>query len=504
MKLLCISNGHGEDVIAFRILAALHQQCPSVQLSALPISGAGAAYRKAEIPIVGPTQNLPSGGFINRDPKQLARDVRGGLLALTRSQLSALKAWSRSAQDSAQDTGAFILAVGDIVPLLFAYLSGLPYGFVGTAKSEYWLRDERGKLPVSKLWERVEGWSGSVYLPWERWLMSRPRCRCVFVRDGLTAKHLQKMGLPAQYAGNPMMDDLAAVGQLDALLTRLRNQQLSDLNPSPARPSADWPAGNFAAENPTATNSVTYPKSTAPTTLKGAAEQSAASRANRAKATALFLSNKQRQNPLTIALLPGSRPPEAYQNWRRMLATLPGLAAAFPNRLLILLGAIAPSLSPAELESALQDMLPARRPLAEKDLGISRSYPVYSYQNITLLLVDDAYTDCLNQSEIAIATAGTATEQFVGLGKPAITLPGEGPQFTQAFATVQAKMLGVSVQMVGEAESVGPAIAKLMNDPDRLQLIYKNGKHRMGEPSAGQRIAERLLEAIGTSQPVSL
>ncbi|MEL7493604.1 MAG: lipid-A-disaccharide synthase-related protein [Cyanobacteria bacterium J06554_11] len=497
MKLLCISNGHGEDAIALRILVPLRQYRPDIQLSALPISGTGAPYRKAEIPIVGPTRILPSGGFVNRDPKHLVRDVRGGLLALSRSQLSALKAWARSTNEA----NAFILAVGDIVPLLFAYFSGLPYGFVGTAKSEYWLRDERGKLPASQLWERVEGWSGSVYLPWERWLMSRPRCQGLFVRDGLTAKHLQKIGLPAQCAGNPMMDALAASGRLDSLLEQLRSQQLAVINsPTPSI------SGQSAASSGSM-NYVTYPKPTPKTNTSKTnvprLRKDAANQADRAKATALFLSNKQRQNPLTITLLPGSRPPEAYDNWRRMLAALPGLSAAFPNRLLIVLGAIAPSLSLSELSNVLQSVLAADEILSDKDSGQAAAYPAYSYQNIKLLLIDDAYNDCLSQAEIAIATAGTATEQFVGLGKPAITLPGEGPQFTRAFATVQAKMLGASVQMVNHAEAVGPAIAKLMNDPDRLQLIYKNGKHRMGEPGAGQRIAASLLESLTATKRLS-
>ncbi|MEN8446974.1 MAG: lipid-A-disaccharide synthase-related protein, partial [Cyanobacteria bacterium J06555_13] len=219
MKLLCISNGHGEDVIACRILSALGESHPSIELFALPITGAGSTYHANGIPIIGPTQVMPSGGFINRDPKQLARDVSQGLVALTRSQLAAIKTWANA------NANAAILAVGDIVPQIFSHLSGLPYVFVGTAKSEYWLRDEQGKLAAQpsakKLWSRLEGWSGSVYLPWERWLMARPNCRTVFVRDALTATTLQALGIRAHYAGNPMMDGLAPEGKLDGLLQHL-------------------------------------------------------------------------------------------------------------------------------------------------------------------------------------------------------------------------------------------------------------------------------------------
>lgn len=209
-NLLCISNGHGEDAIALRILTALREQSQSrpssaLSLSALAISGTGSPYHNANIDIIAPTQTLPSGGFLNRDPKQLARDMQGGLISLTLAQLSAIKAWTQSAQKPQ------ILAVGDIVPLIFAHRTGVPYHFIGTAKSEYWLRDEQGKYPATRLWDRLEGWSGSVYLPWERWLMSRPNCHSTFVRDALTAQHLQTLGIPAQYAGNPMMEDRKSV-----------------------------------------------------------------------------------------------------------------------------------------------------------------------------------------------------------------------------------------------------------------------------------------------------
>lgn len=472
MNLLCISNGHGEDVIACRILTALIQQQPNIQLAALPISGVGSAYRSAGIEIVGPTQVLPSGGFLNQDPRQLARDMKGGLLGLTRSQLSAVKKWTKTWTSAPAAHTPQILAVGDIVPLLFAYRSGLPYHFVGTAKSEYWLRDERGKLPIAKFSDRLQGWSGSVYFPWERWLMARPRCRSVFVRDALTANHLQTLGVAAQYAGNPMMDGLAPTGKLATLLQALRTQ---------LQPAAPVPSPSTSGSD----NYVTYP-----TADGDAASVSVTSGGpDKAKAAALFLSPKPRLNPLTIALIPGSRPPEAYENWVNILSAVPGLAAAFPNRSLILLGAIAPSLSLERLEA---DALAAGLIAARQQ----QPYPICTYQNVTLVLTNDAYTDCLAEAEVAIATAGTATEQFVGLGKPAITLPGKGPQFTSAFATVQAKMLGPSVAMMSSADDVGSAIAKLISDPDRLQLVYQNGKQRMGDPGAGQRIATNLLDTI--------
>ena len=63
MKLLVLSNGHGEDIIATRILKQLQSLAPELELVALPIVGEGYAYRKLNIPLAGRVQQLPSGGF---------------------------------------------------------------------------------------------------------------------------------------------------------------------------------------------------------------------------------------------------------------------------------------------------------------------------------------------------------------------------------------------------------------------------------------------------------
>jgi uncharacterized protein (TIGR03492 family) len=91
---------------------------------------------------------------------------------------------------------------------------------------------------------------------------------------------------------------------------------------------------------------------------------------------------------------------------------------------------------------------------------------------------------------------GTGTEQFVGLGKPAITLPGAGPQFTPAFAEAQTRLLGPSVTLVQQPAEVVSAVQALLQAPDRLQLIAANGRHRLGPSGAAARIADRLRQII--------
>ncbi|MGB0561660.1 MAG: lipid-A-disaccharide synthase-related protein [Spirulinaceae cyanobacterium] len=411
MKLLCLSNGHGEDAIAVRILRSLQAQTPDAAIAALPLVGEGHAYAQAEIPIAGPVKQMPSGGFVYMDGRQLWRDVRGGLIGLTLAQYRLVRRWRKQ--------GGQILAVGDIVPLLLAWLSGTDYAFVGTAKSEYYLRDEGGWLNN----RRSEGWAGSVYLPWEQWLMRRSRCKAIFPRDGMTTRVLKRLKVRAQNLGNPMMDGL-------------------DANLSPQWQAA-WETGD---------------------------------------------------RPLAILLLPGSRAPEAESNWRRILDALSGVGKAYRNQPILYLAAIAPSLETETFHKALVEYgwQPQAQPPALNPL---RDTEAYSYRQgmAQLMLTQQGYNGALAAADAAIAMAGTATEQFVGLGKPVVSMPGFGPQFTPQFAEAQTRLLGVSVCLAPSPQNVGVLLQGILSKPDLLQIIGENGKRRMGEPGAGDRIAEQLL-----------
>ncbi len=402
MRLLCLSNGHGEDVIALKVLQQLQAQPQPPEIAALPLVGKGAAYQQAGIEIIGPTRYMPSGGFIYMDGGQIWRDVRSGLLELLGQQWQAIAQWSRE--------GGKILAVGDIVPLFLAWLSGGDYFFLGTAKSDYYLRDEQGRLP-GRPW--TDGWSGSVYLPWERWLMRSPQCLAVFPRDRMTTEILQAKGIRAMDLGNPMLDGLDS-----------------------------------------------------------------------------HLDIPEEQRRLTILLLPGSRPPEAYANWRVILQSLPELLKRFPRVLLV--AAIAPGLEEDSLTQPLAD----HGWQTTTPTGWLHSDPQasqFSQGDAVLILARAAYPEIMQRADLAIAMAGTATEQFVGLGKPAIAIPGEGPQFTYAFAEAQSRLLGCSLQLVPDAQAVAAAAHQILQDADRLQEIAANGKRRFGSPGASARIAEQIM-----------
>ncbi|GAB4345200.1 MAG: lipid-A-disaccharide synthase-related protein [Leptolyngbyaceae cyanobacterium] len=450
-RLLCLSNGHGEDVIAVRILQALQDQPQTPKLAALPLVGEGRAYQQLGIPLIGPVKAMPSGGFIYMDGRQFARDVRGGLVQLTFHQFQAIRHWAKQ--------GGSILAVGDIVPLVLAWLSGIPYAFVGTAKSEYYLRDETGRLFPQTF---LDGWSGSVYYPWERWLMSRPRCRAIFPRDSITTRILQKWNIPAFDLGNPMMDGLEP---------KVSQAQMDN---------APVPVGRRFTSSTRETSSVLT-----------------------ATSESVLTRSPSQQAILTITLLPGSRSPEAYENWQRILQAVNGIIAMAAPEPVVFLAAITPSLS---LESfsyplRLQGWQPI--PAAQLDQAALQAFPDSTAQwfirdQAVLGLSQHAYGDCLHRGDCAIAMAGTATEQFVGLGKPAITLPGKGPQFTPTFAEAQTRLLGESVCLVADPADVAATLHRLLTDAAALERIAANGRDRMGMPGAAGRIAQCLMQQFQT------
>ncbi|MGB7415574.1 MAG: lipid-A-disaccharide synthase-related protein [Thermosynechococcaceae cyanobacterium] len=397
-KLLILSNGHGEDQVAVRIVRSLQNLSHPPEIKALSIVGEGHAYQRQQIPLLDAVQAMPSGGFIYMDSRQTLRDIKGGLGQLTRRQLREVRAWAKQ--------GGKILAVGDIVPLLFAWWSGAKYAFVGTAKSDYYLRDDRGE-PIPRVGH--PWWlSASVYLPWERWLMQRSQCCAVFPRDPLTAQILKQYAIPVFDQGNPMMDDLQPSGHLD----------LSTIYIQPQR---------------------------------------------------------------TVLLLPGSRAPEVYANWEVILDAIAFLL--HPTQPQLFLGALAPGLDHAPLSHALQ----------QRGWQSQMNQERWTQAGSRLLLTGD-FNDCLRRVEVAIAMAGTATEQCVGLGLPVITIPGQGPQFTAAFAEAQARLLGASIFRVEHPTQVADIMAHI--DSADLQPWQANGLRRMGQPGAAQRIAETLAAEL--------
>jgi uncharacterized protein (TIGR03492 family) len=201
-RVLFLSNGHGEDLNASLILQAFRKLAPQAEVAALPIVGLGRAYQRLGVPIIGPTQELPSSGFnyiaVGRllnplnwqretNPLNLVRDLLAGLPLLTWQQLKAVRHYS--------PTCDLLFATGDVVPIFFAYLSKRPFMVFLVSTSGYY----EGQDPTAAgglVGVAISPVSGRVY---PRWLTPPQICS----RRGLTK---------AQCCGYPIMDALAADG----------------------------------------------------------------------------------------------------------------------------------------------------------------------------------------------------------------------------------------------------------------------------------------------------
>jgi uncharacterized protein (TIGR03492 family) len=397
-RVLFLSNGHGEDLNASLILRALGHLAPKVEVAAMPIVGNGEAYRRLGVKIIGPTQQLPSSGFsyINvarlLNPRQwgkdenllnLVRDLLAGLFALTWGQAQAVRRFAPSCD--------LLFATGDVVPILFARLTGRPFMVFLVSTSSYY--------------------EGTAKLPWLAvWGMRSRHCQGVFTRDAFTARDLQLRGMDkAQFCGYPIMDVLTPTGK--------------PLNLSP--------------------------------------EQS------------------------TVALLPGSRLPEATENLALLLTLCQYIHQQQPMQFV---AALVPGINEAQLSSLAAEQGWTHLP----QYALSRDRVTVTYHR-------DAFPDILTCCDAVLGMAGTAVEQAVGLGKPVVQIIGKGPQFTYPFADAQMRLLGESVITIGDRPATQPLLTQaaetvinVINDPAFLQRCQQNGKERVGLPGGAQALAGKI------------
>jgi len=194
----------------------------------------------------------------------------------------------------------------------------------------------------------------------------------------------------------------------------------------------------------------------------------------------------------TIVLLAGSRVPEAIANARQLLRSLP--SAAEVSRLLVLMPTgTRPSeaeLTPLLLEAGFSCD-------DSDDVKTSvRTGTLWRRQGVRLLTGSGHFNAWVGQGEVGLATAGTATEQLVGLGIPALSIPGSGPQFTRGFAERQSKLLGGAVQCCNDVVEVRRSLLQLLADQRQRARLGAIGRQRMGSAGGSERLAELLAERL--------
>ncbi len=196
-SLLFICNGHGEDVITSEIIKRLLKKIKNKNIEVLPLVGNGDVFnsiKSKKFRKIGYLKELPSGGFSNQSLKGFFLDLFAGFL------IDNLRNFLIVKQKSKQNCK--IIAVGDFLPLLYAWSSGCEFSFIGTPKSDHTWSSGPG-WALSDFYHRLKG---SEWDPWEMFLMTSPRCKNLIMRDKITASNLNKKKIHAKYLGNPMMD----------------------------------------------------------------------------------------------------------------------------------------------------------------------------------------------------------------------------------------------------------------------------------------------------------
>lgn len=428
---LLLSNGHGEDLSGALLASAL--QLRGVAVEALPLVGHGDPYRRQGIAVLGHTRSYSTGGLgYTSLAGQLTELLQGQVLYLLR-RLTLLR--------RRRQRYGLVVAVGDVVPLLGAWLSGRPTAMYLVAYSSHY--------------------EGRLRLPWPcGWLLRQARVLAVWSRDALTASDLQgQLGRPVSFLGNPFLDPVA-----------------------PGQPV---------------------------TSGRGAAAAGQAAR--------------------RLALLPGSRLPEALQNLELMLQMLALLPAELrqPGLLLVEV-ALVPELGLEAIASMARphgwrlEQAPGATATAEATATVdeettageeaSPNGPVLEGHGLRLGLGWGRFSGILAAADLVISMAGTASEQAVGLAKPVLQLAGRGPQFTESFAEAQRRLLGSGVHCASGAagsqaslEATATLAAALLGqlaDPARAaglqRRLERQARERIGGPGGSERMAEAIMELLET------
>jgi len=177
-RILVISNGHGEDLSGCLLAKRLIEL--GYQVDALPIVGHGKNYLKENIRIIGKTRLFETGGLGYNSIKGRFDDLINGQIIYLLKKLF-LTYSVRKKYD-------FFLAVGDIVPILFAWICRKKYFLYLVAYSSHY--------------------EGKLVLPWPcKFLLKSQKIKQIYSRDLLTANDLtNQLRRKVHFFGNPFMD----------------------------------------------------------------------------------------------------------------------------------------------------------------------------------------------------------------------------------------------------------------------------------------------------------
>ncbi|MFN7229341.1 MAG: lipid-A-disaccharide synthase-related protein [Synechococcaceae cyanobacterium] len=178
IDVLLLSNGHGEDTSGALLATALMRH--GLQVEAMPLVGRGAAYRQAGVAVPRWLKDFSTGGLGYATLVGRLKELGQGQPVYLVSLL--LRLWRHRRRYR------LVIAVGDLIPVLAAWLTGRPRLVYLVAYSSHY--------------------EGRLQLPWPCGPLLRQRAvRTIWTRDALTAADLsQQLGRPVHFVGNPFLD----------------------------------------------------------------------------------------------------------------------------------------------------------------------------------------------------------------------------------------------------------------------------------------------------------
>lgn len=404
-SVLLLSNGHGEDLSGS--LLGRELQSRGVSVEALPLVGHGEPYRRAGIAVLGSTREFSTGGLGYTS-------LAGRLTEALEGQVIYLVSRLRLLACSRRKSHRLVVVVGDVVPVLAAWLARLPTVVYLVAYSSQY--------------------EGRLRLPWPcGWLLRRPGVAAVWSRDALTADDLSRqLGRTVQFLGNPFLDPVVA--------------------PSLPLPPAGGPS---------------------------------------------------------LALLPGSRMPEARRNLERMLRVLTLLPARLRDGCLTCRAALVGDLR-EETINRMAEPMGWQLATSDDQAVAGRELRHLQGHGVRVELHWQRFTAVLAGADLVLSMTGTAAEQAVGLGKPVLQVVGDGPQFTEGFAEAQRRLLGPGVFCApgpAGAPTTLQATARMAADllergaDPRASASWRRqlaevGEQRLGSPGGTGRMADAIMELL--------
>ncbi|MEM6251414.1 MAG: lipid-A-disaccharide synthase-related protein [Cyanobacteria bacterium P01_D01_bin.156] len=199
-----------------------------------------------------------------------------------------------------------------------------------------------------------------------------------------------------------------------------------------------------------------------------------------------------------MALLPGSRIPEAMRNLKLLLGLVVEIAHRNPQV----------QFRAALVPDVMSDLEAIAASAGWQCNGHKLTYLSPKGSSMTTVLCfSDAFSDIVCNTTLVLGMAGLAVDQAMAIGKPILQIPGAGPQFTYAFAEAQDRLLGLSVKTIGTEPATPETLqeaaqyaVKVIQDDDYLKACIENGQERFGPFGASYRIAKVILSTLEEQQ----